>query len=367
MKALLKGLILAAALTATASAFAAEKAVPEGFNRVTDQAGRLVDVPKEPKRVVITFWPMGSAYILFQGSAESVVGMDPNILSASKYSLLRKIDPNLNRIDSSFMDQAGEINEEALIKLKPDLALIPAYAVKQLESLEKLGVPTLVFDVTTADFNTVETFTSWVDLLGRAFGKEGKATAIKDYGAAVLKEIADKTSGLTDADKPKVLLLTNYNASAKGTSGAKQFARFEIESTGGLHVGRDVKETFIQLNMEQIYKWNPDVIYLTTFSPYKPEDLYNNTAAPGDDWSSVAAVKNRRVYKFPLGIFRWYPPSADSPLSLLWQAKNNQPELFADLDLNARIRDYYKKLYNIDLTDADLASIFEFKPEVSVQ
>lgn len=45
--------------------------------------------------------------------------------------------------------------------------------------------------------------------------------------------------------------------------------------------------------MEQIYKWNPDIIYLSTFTAYKPEDLYNNTAAANDDWSQVKAVKIR--------------------------------------------------------------------------
>ena len=38
----------------------------EAYREVVDQAGRTVKVPKDPKRVVITFWPMGSAYTLFQ-------------------------------------------------------------------------------------------------------------------------------------------------------------------------------------------------------------------------------------------------------------------------------------------------------------
>lgn len=337
----------------------------ENFRLVTDQAGREVKVPLDPKRVIITFWPMGSAYTLFQGSADTIIGMDPNIVSAAKYSLLTRIDPKVADIRSDFMDNNGVINEETLIQMKPDLALIPAYAKDQLETCEKLKIPALVFDVVAKDFNTVETFMSWVDLLGKAFGKEGKATAIREYGEKTLKEIAERTKNLKDEDKPKVLLLTNYSKEGKATSGAKQFARFEIESTGGLHVGRDVAETFIQLNMEQIYKWNPDIIYLTTFSPYNPEDLYNNTAAPNDDWSKINAVKNKKVFKFPLGIFRWYPPSADSPLSLWWMAKNNQPELFKDIDLNQKIRDYYKNLYNIDLTEDDIKYIFTPKPEAA--
>ena len=337
----------------------------EEYREVVDQAGRTVKVPKDPKRVVITFWPMGSAYTLFQGSAETIVGMDPAMVSVAKNSLLTRIDPNVANVDSSFINADGVINEESLMKLNPDLALIPAYATDQLEIFEKLGVPTIVFDVTVEDFNTVETFMSWVDLLGKAFGKESKATAIREYGEKTLKEIAERTKNLSEADKPKALLLINYDEAGKSTSGEKQFARFELESTGAIHVARDVKENFIQLDMEQIYKWNPDIIYLSTFTAYKPEDLYSNTAAANDDWSQVKAVKNKNVHKFPIGIFHWYPPSADAPLALLWLAKNNNPDLFKDVDLSKRIKDYYKDLYDIELSDADIDFIFNPSSEVA--
>lgn len=337
----------------------------EEYREVVDQAGRTVKVPKDPKRVVITFWPMGSAYTLFQGSAETIVGMDPAMVSVAKNSLLTRIDPNVANVDSSFINADGVINEESLMKLNPDLALIPAYATDQLEIFEKLGVPTIVFDVTVEDYNTVETFMSWVDLLGKAFGKESKATAIREYGENTLKEIAERTKNLSEADKPKALLLISYDETSKSTSGENQFARFELESTGAIHVARDVKENFIKLDMEQIYKWDPDIIYLSTFSAYKPEDLYNNTAAANDDWSQVKAVKNKNVHKFPIGIFHWYPPSADAPLALLWLAKNNNPDLFKDVDLSKRIKDYYKDLYDIELSDADIDFIFNPSSEVA--
>lgn len=315
-------------------------------------------MPLDPKRVVITFWPMGSAYTLFQGSAETIVGMDPNMVNVAKLSLLTKIDPKVADVRSDFMNNDGVINEEALIGLNPDLALIPAYATEQRAILEKLEIPTLVFTVTTADFNTVETFMSWIDLLGEALGKQSKATQIREYGKSVLDEIAERTKDVKEEDKPRALLLINYNEGGKSTSGKNQFARFQLEASGARHVAADVEETFIKLDMEQIYEWNPDIIYITTFSPMMPEDLYNNTAVEGDDWSVVKAVQEKNVHKFPLGIFHWYPPSADAPLALLWLAKNNHPDLFADVDLNQRVKEYYKNMYDIELTDEEVESIF---------
>ena len=57
-------------------------------------------------------------------------------------------------------------------------------------------------------------------------------------------------------------------------------------------------------------------------------------------------------------MYRWYPPSSDTPLMLLWMAKNNHPELFGDIDLEQEMKDYYKKFYNINLMDEDVERIF---------
>ena len=118
------------------------------------------------------------------------------------------------------------------------------------------------------------------------------------------------------------------------------------------------------VNMEQVYQWNPDAIFITNFSPRLPEDFYSNTIA-ADDWSSVAAVQTGRVYKFPLGMYRWFPPSSDTPLSLMWMAKTLHPDLFADIDLDQMVKDYFQKFYGVELTAEDLHKIYNPSREAS--
>lgn len=60
--------------------------------------------------------------------------------------------------------------------------------------------------------------------------------------------------------------------------------------------------------MEQIYAWNPDIIFITNFTETQPADLLENKV-DGQDWSQVKAVQEGKVYKIPLGIYRWFPPS----------------------------------------------------------
>ena len=95
------------------------------------------------------------------------------------------------------------------------------------------------------------------------------------------------------------------------------------------------------VNLEQVYEWNPGVIFMTNFNTAQPEDLYNNTVGTYD-WSGIQAVQDQRVYKMPLGMYRSYTPGIDTPITLLWMAKTVYPALFEDIDVTQRAIDYYQ-------------------------
>jgi ABC-type Fe3+-hydroxamate transport system, periplasmic component len=140
------------------------------------------------------------------------------------------------------------------------------------------------------------------------------------------------------------------------TSGAKHFGQYWLDMAGAINVAGDQDAGGVPISMEQINEWNPDILFVTNFSPYLVEDFYKN-AIEGDDWSSIKAVQDEKVFKYPLGMYRWYPPSSDSPLTLLWLVKQVHPDLFKDIDLEQEIRDYYTRFYNLELTDEDIVTM----------
>ena len=109
--------------------------------------------------------------------------------------------------------------------------------------------------------------------------------------------------------------------------------------------------------MEQIYEYNPEIVFITNFTQAQPEDLYNNTIG-SNDWSKIKAVEDQRVYKTPLGMYRSYTPGADTPMTLLWYAKTVYPDLFEDIDLNEEVEKYYKEVFGVELTEEQIESIF---------
>ncbi len=323
---------------------------------IIDHTGKEVTIPAQINRILIgSILPLPSVYCMFTQSSEKIVGMHPSSLAAAQNSYLAKVFPEITKVDSSFV-QNGAVNIEEVLKLKPDVVFYNASNSEERQIYENAGIPTIGFSVSLSDYNCVETYADWIDLLGRIFGQSERADKIIEKGRQIEKEILSRVSSIREEDKPKVLILFNYNENGIIAGGDDWFSSYWIESSGGINAAKDIK-TQGKINMEQVYKWNPDMIFITNFSPKLPEDLINNTVE-GHDWSVVKAVKEGKVYKFPLGMYRWFPPASDTPLVLRWLSKTIQSEVFADVDMDEEIKDYYKEFYGFNLTDEDLRSIY---------
>lgn len=333
-----------------------ESAKAPATRTIVDHTGQEVTIPAQINRIVIgSILPLPSVYCMFTGSADKIVGMHPSSMAAAQNSYLAKVFPEITKVDSSFV-QNGAVNIEEVLKLKPDVVFYNANNEEERQIYESAGIPTIGFSVSLSDYNCVETYADWIDLLGKIFGDTSRADKIIELGRQVEKDILAKTNQIAEEDKPRVLLLFNYNDSGLVAGGDSWFSSYWIETAGGRNVAKEIKMQG-KINMEQVYEWNPDIIFLTNFSPRLAEDLINNTVE-GDDWSVVKAVKEGRVYKFPLGMYRWFPPASDTPLVLEWLAKTMQPEVFADLDMDKEITEYYKKYYGCDLKAEDLQAIY---------
>lgn len=330
---------------------------------ITDLVGHEVTLPAKVERVVITSpWPLPSVYCLFKGSAEGLVGIHPASKSAAEQSLLMEVAPDIKEASTSFV-QNGEFNIEELLKLEPDVVL--GSSDEEYEMASKAGIPYVEFTPNpTGDWNTIDTVEAWLNLLGEIFNESSKVTHIMEAGHAAEQEIESRLADLKEEEKVKALIIFKHENGKIQVIGSNHFGAYWLEETGAVNVAAELKGPQ-EVNMEQIYAWNPDKIYITNFTTDMPEDYYNNTIE-GEDWSSLKAVQNSEVYKVPLGMYRWYTSSSDAPLMLKWLAKNNYPELFEDMDMNEEVKNYYKSAYGIDLTDEQVEKIFSPSREAAL-
>lgn len=331
-----------------------------GERTIIDHAGNEVTLPEEIDRIVVTdTLPLPSVLSLYLDSAEKLVGISPVSMSAAKAGLLGELYPEILDADTSFFENS-ELNIESLLALEPDLVFYNAQNKELGESLTSAGLTAVAVSVTKWDYNAADTFDAWMDLLADIFPEEEeKAEAAKDYCEKIEETIQEKTGDLTDEEKKSVFFLFNYSDTALVTSGKNFWGQYWCDAINAVNVGEEIEaeRSNASVNMEQVYSWDPEIIFISNFTKAMPEDLYNNTIGD-DDWSSVQAVKNEQVYKMPLGAYRTFTPGADTPMTLMWLAKTVYPDLFEDVDMTEEVETYYKEVYGIELTDDQVAQMY---------
>ena len=327
---------------------------------VVDQNGMTAEVTANPERLVTTALPLPSIYALTGAPIEYLIGVHPGSTSAIENSVMAAMYPELAGIADNFIE-GTDINVEELLKLEPDVVLYWAEYLEQYEAMNNAGI-TAVGVKTQGDGDVLTTLESWLEIMGEIFGDTGNVDGVIEYGRQVEAEIAEKTEQIADEEKPRVLYLYNHSSEDISVSGADFYGDYWINAGGGINVAAELTGP-TSVNMEQIYEWNPDIIIITTFTETMPEDLYNNTI-DGQDWSPISAVANGKVYKEPLGVYRWFPPSGDAPLMLKWMAQTLNPETFT-YDMNEEIRAYYKQFYNYSLEDDQIEGILSANPEAA--
>lgn len=354
---------LAAALCSAALAGAAAAAEREMITLVDDR-GVEVTFPKNPQRIVISsILPLTSVYCLYRGGVQNLVGIPAAAMSAARHSYLAKVYPDILTLECDFA-KGGKVNVEEVMKLHPDVVFYRANEVAEGDMYRKAGLPAVAFSTSKHGVDTIATFAGWIERLDQIFGGGGQTNGIVEYGRETLEKLRVRTAPLKPGQRPRAIVFSGFRDGQLAAAGGTIFAEFYINEGGGVNVASALKGSKT-VNLEQVYAWEPEVIFINNFCPYVPEDFYNN-AIKGYDWSNVAAVKNRRVHKFPLGVYRWYPPSGDTPLSLVWVAQRVHPELFGDIDLDAMMKDYYRRFYGYELTGEDLKAIYNPPREAAI-
>ena len=336
---------------------------PEG-RTVVDHDGIEVDLPEQIDRIAVgNIGPMASVLTLFLGSGESIVGMSPMSMSAAENGILGELFPELLDADTSFL-QGSNINVEKLLTLEPDLVLIQSGQSEVRTQLENAGLTVVAFGVGTFKYDIINTYEAWIDLLSQIFPANDKMEEVTAYSKEVLELVQSRVSDIPEAERKRALFLFQYDETQMIASGRNFFGQYWCESAGAVNVAQDIEAGQATITMEQVYEWQPDVIFITNFTNTKPADLYAN-AVGSDDWSLVKAVQEQQVYKMPLGSFRTYSVSADMPVTLLWVAKTIYPDLFSDIDTDAEVKDFYQRIYGVTLTDEQVAAMYDPQGDVA--
>ncbi len=321
---------------------------------VVDQAGRTVTITKKFERVAFSsVRPLPAAYFAVTGTIDNIVGMNPSSRSAALASMFTVLCPEIGDIETGFVE-GNDTNIEELMKLEPDVVFCLNKNTDEIAALEAVGITAIALETNGTD--PIELFASWAELIGQVMGEQNRAEALINYSREVAAKIKETASTIPEEEKKKVIFIYNNDNDKLTVGGGDLYSQYWATTVGAKNAASDCSNV-AAVSMEQIMAWNPDYIFITTFTSCMPEDIYNNTIE-GQDWSNIKAVQDGNVYKDPLGIYRWFTPTADSSLMLQWVAQTIYPEYYSDYDITEVVKDFYKTYYNYELKEEEIDMIF---------
>ncbi|MBR5788956.1 MAG: ABC transporter substrate-binding protein [Lachnospiraceae bacterium] len=325
---------------------------------IVDHLGNEVEVPNEINRIVVCgLWPLPSVLCVFFDSAEKIVGIPDSCMSAAKNSILSELYPEILNAKTEYTT-GSDINMEELMKLNPDIVIYNTTTPELHDQLEAAGIPGVAFSVNKWNYNAIETLKNWIALLSEMFPENDKVDIVNAKSDEMYNFVQERVADIPEEERERAFFLFNYNDTAVITSGSCFFGQFWADAIGVKNVAEEITtDNSGPVNMEQIYAWNPSLIFITNFNAAMPEDLYENNLGVYD-FTETDAVKNKNCFKMPLGMYRSFTPGVDTPLTLLYLAKCAYPEKFEDIDMIAETIKYYKEVFGVTLTQEQAERIF---------
>lgn len=328
----------------------AEKTPPvePGFITLIDSAERIVKIPEKVERIACLY--------AFTGHAVTMMGRGKDIVAVSRGlkrdSLLLEICPS---IENAIVPKSqGALNMEEVLNAAPDVLFIPGDMSGnrgEMEKLERLGIPAVIID-----YHDMAGQQEAINIIGRAVGRPERAAEYNEY----YRKCVDHVKKITDAvPEEKKIRLYHSLLEANRTTLKHGLTADWLRATGVINVALSSHMNILDgknfVGIEQILVWNPDVILANEPEAFK---LILNDRK----WALVNAVKNGRVYQMPIAISRWgHPGSMETPLAVLWTARQLYPDLFKDLDMKKETKRYYKDFFSFRLSDSKAESILKGK------
>jgi iron complex transport system substrate-binding protein len=318
---------------------------------IVDQRNHVLSLAAPAKRVILLPMPAASTYIAVDGTEQHIVGMNPSSAVAMENGILGRLFPGFRNIATNVTRGAGVApNVESILALAPDAVFQWVTGGEAaIESLDRAGLPMIGMR-----YGGQRDMEESIVIMGQIAGKQPRAAELIARQQSQLVRIKEGLKDLADANRPSVLYLNRFSDSLT-VGGAGSYNDFYIRLAGGTNVASSVSSATSAVTIEQILVWNPDVVLLGNFDKAMPSDVYDDP-----QWQSVNAVKFHRVYRVPLGGYRWDPPSQESALTWTWLAALLHPDRI-DWSLRNDMRDWYRFLYDHELADDEIDGILSVK------
>ncbi len=337
---------------------------------ITDMVGRTVIIEKPIERIITNNADNARAVIAL-GDGGKLVGSDECTVTTGGCLCPMTADGGYlcescwNDIIPSGLKDLPVTNDrytpnlELMTSLKPDLVFLwTSWEDKADDISERVGAPVFIAG---PDY-TLEGMKNHISAVGKVLGKEQKANELNAFVDEEVKKVTDITKTIPEEEKLKVYFAPR--GAMKGFYDAKEgrdFTRTDnsydpLTLAGGVNVAKDVADGNVNVALEQIIAWNPDVIMIAASSP---EDSGVQFILDAPELQSITAIKEGKVYNV------FYPNCRGTPhdrnlVNMFYMAKLLYPDKFSSVDIEAEGNAIYKKFLGIDGVFSEYMDYLQF-------
>jgi len=321
------------------------------YRIITDMDDQSIRVPVDPGRIACMHG-VSSERIIILGRGDRLV------MSMSPSPWMHKLFPEVK--NSATVEAPFTGNVERMLNLKVDLVLYSPYP-GEAEKYRAAGLKTACGFSPQKRPRTIEEYTDnfkrQITFFGELLGSDAKLRAGKycKYFDETIRRIRSRTSKISPKDRPTVYLGGRVGNPLLSQGKASVF-HWNTEVAGGNYLPQSMDNNFVEVNMEQVFAWDPDIILLSGWC--SSTDIVKNNP----NWSSLRAVRKGRLYLIPQGVFTWDHASGESILLMIYMAKIFHPDLFKDWNMITEMKKFYSEIYCKTVTDKDAERILKRLP-----
>jgi iron complex transport system substrate-binding protein len=319
---------------------------------IVDAEGAAKTVSK-PVEEIIVLNPDCPEAIRAIGAKEKIIGIEG---ATARYTTFF---PELSQLPSVGFGSMPDIEE--IMAMNPDILIAYAPGVYNPghEGLEDKLEPEIT--VVRLDFYKIETVRGEMLKLGYLLDEEENAREYVDWYDGYMDEIADRVSGISEDEKPKVYIdYGGGEGSSERLTCAKGTGNHQLcERAGGINAAADLPPGlapgYPYVSLEWILSQNPAVIigqasgYNTRGGGYQTDDdtelkAYYDELVELPGFAELPAVENNRTYIIQSDV----NGGLAGIVGLAYHATWFHPELFCELDPQEIHQEYIDEFCDID-------------------
>lgn len=312
---------------------------------VTDQGGVEVTVA-QPVHGIVSAYGVATYYVYTVGAGDTLLAATyVGVRGPAAQDAMRRIDPDFDTLFNAVsVISQQELNIEEVAVLEPDLVLASARA-QWLDVVGELDIPVLCFEG-----ESPELLKESMLLIGAVLGPNATYQA-QQFNAYYDAQLAVIEAQVAAVDETKRVYFSG--TSPLRVASGEMYQTAMIVLAGGESVSAELTGYWNDVNLEQVFVWNPDVIFVPTYGGATVKAF---TGA--DEWSIIPAVKAGQVYQLPSFISPWDTPLPDSILGIMWMAEMLYPDQI-DLDCPAQTKYFYNTFYDYAISADEIQRLCE--------